>query len=288
MEGIQNEQLKTIKIAGIAGSPRKNGITAGLLLKALEGAEAAGAETMPVFLADEELEPCRGCNGSCWEKLQCVHEPASGIRNARFQDADGLVMAVPVYCWQMNGLTQMFMEKMRWNTGSVLKHLNRRGAFGITCAGGSGTGCILALQALYRYFYNWSFHGIKPLPVTPFNLDSAMDEAYTSGRVLVETIRGGLKPFLSIGAAMADLESLPYMTAGPLDELRLIVKQLQDRFSDISEPLVKKLHSEAGSAEQAWEKGDRPAASSHLSEAYMAGRQAWNTWANSAPGNNST
>ena len=266
---------KQIKIAGIVGSPHKDGMNAQLLKKALAGAEEAGAETMTVFLADEEMEPCQGCGGNCWETHECIHDPASAVRNARLQDADGLVMAVPVYCWQMNGLTHLFIDKMRWDTDSVLEPRNRRAAFGIACAGGSGTGCVLGLQSLYRYFYNWAFHGLSPLPVTRFNFRSALEEAHAGGQAMVGAIRGGLKPFPSLGAAMADLETLPYMMDGPVDELRFIVQQLQAGLPESSEPLVGVLHKEARLAEEAWLNGERQLAADHLSKAYHAGNQAW-------------
>jgi NAD(P)H-dependent FMN reductase len=264
-----------IKVAGIVGSPHKDGMTAQLVRQALAGAEAAGARTMLVFLADEEMEPCLGCEGGCWETRECVHDPASAARHERFQDADGLVMAVPVYCWQMSGLSHLFIDKMRWDTGSVLEPRNPRAAFGIACAGGSGTGCVLALQALYRYFYNWAFHGIRPLPVTRFNFDRALQEARAGGEALVGAVRGGLQPFASLGAAMADLETLPHMMEGPVDELRLIVQQLQAGLPESSQPLVQTLYAEARLAEEAWAAGDRQLAAAHLSKAYDAGNRTW-------------
>lgn len=265
----------SVKIAGIVGSPHKDGMTARLVRQALAGAATAGAETMLLFLADEEMQPCQGCDGNCWETRECVHDPASSVRHARLQDADGLVMAVPVYCWQMSGLTHLFIDKMRWDTGSVLQPRNPRAAFGMACAGGSGTGCVLALQALYRYFYNWAFHGIRPLPVTRFNFAAALEQAHAGGAELVETVRGGLQPFASLGAAMADLESLPYMMAGPLDELRLIVQQLQAGLPESAAPLVHTLHEQARRAEAARAAGDGQAAAAYLSAAYDAGNRAW-------------
>ena len=272
---ILREQPIPIRIVGIVCSPHKDGMTSQLVKQTLEGARIAGAEVSLAYLADEKMEPCKGCDGNCWETYECVNEQNSANRHLRFQEADGLVMAVPVYCWQMNSLTHLFIDKMRWDTGSVLKPQNQRAAFGIACAGGSGTGCVLALQALYRYFYNWAFHGIKPLPVTRFNFRQALDEAYIGGGALVGAIRSGLQPFPNLGAAMADLENLPHMMDGPVDELRLIVQQLLAGLPASSETLVRTLYAEATLAEDAWIKGDRQLAATHLSIAYDAGNQAF-------------
>ena len=280
-----NEKGKQLKIVGIACSPHKNGMTAQLLQQALDGAKAAGAEVRTEFLIDEKMEPCLGCGGDCWGIFECVHEKSektnmdqnlsSSAFHSRLQEADGIVMAVPVYCWQMNSLTHLFIDKMRWDTGSVLNPRNQRAAFGIACAGGSGTGCVLALQALYRYFYNWAFHGIRPLPVTRFNFDNALKEAYNGGMELAAVIRGGLKPFPGLGAAMADLETLPYMMDGPVDELRMVVGQLLDRLPESSEPLISVLYEEAGLGEDAWATGDRQAAAVHFGKAWEAGQKAF-------------
>jgi hypothetical protein len=134
---------------------------------------------------------------------------------------------------------------------------------------------VLGLQALYRYFYNWAFHGISPLPVTRFNFRNALEEAHARGQAMVGTIRGGLQPFPSLGAAIANLETLPYMMDGPVDELRFIVQQLQAGLPESSQPLVRVLYAQARLAEKAWANGERQLAAEHLSKAYHAGNQAW-------------
>ena len=74
-----------IKIVGIVGSPHKEGMTAKLLRQTLAGAEAAGAQTMTVFLADDEMEPCQGCDGNCWETRECAFDPAAAAGTRAFR-----------------------------------------------------------------------------------------------------------------------------------------------------------------------------------------------------------
>jgi multimeric flavodoxin WrbA len=264
-----------IKIIGIVSSPHKDGMTFQLVQQALAGAKAADAEIQLSFLADEMMDPCQGCGGDCWETGECVNDHSQTTHLACLQEADGLIIGVPVYFWQMNGLAHLFIDKMRWNTGSVLEPHNQRAAFGISCAGGSGTGCVMALQALYRYFYNWAFHGIAPLPVTRFNFQQALEESFTGGTCIVKTIRDGLQPFQSLGEALADLEKLPYMMDGPIDELRLIVHQLMAGIPKSSDPRVLSLYAEAALAEKAFSEGNRQLAAVHYSKAYYDGNMAW-------------
>ena len=49
------------KIYAVNGSPRKNGNTAQLLQKALDGAASAGAEVKLIQLADLNFSGCRSC-----------------------------------------------------------------------------------------------------------------------------------------------------------------------------------------------------------------------------------
>lgn len=264
-----------VHVLGIIGSPHKHGMTARLAQSALRGARDAGAETSLLYLADEDLKPCRACGGRCFDTQVCVQDEVATTRHAQLQHADGLVMCVPVYCWQLNGLTSLFIDKMRWDTGSVLRPRNRRAALGIACAGGSGTGCVLALQALYRYFYNWAFHGISPIPVTRFNFDVALEEAAQGGARLVARLREGVEPFGSLGEAMLDYESLPYMGYTPVDELALIVRQQLTALEGYEHALAHTLREEATHASDALARGERAVAAQHLAAAYEAGRAAW-------------
>ncbi|MGQ9680942.1 MAG: flavodoxin family protein [Anaerolineae bacterium] len=264
-----------MRIIGILGSPHREGLTARLLQAALEGAREAGAEIKLYHLADQSLQACCACEGDCWGRLYCVRDRESTAWQAQLQDCQGLVMAVPVYCWQLPGLTSLFMDRMRWDTGSVLQPRNPRAALGIACAGGSGTGCVLALQALYRYFYNWAFHGIAPLPASRFNHAQALVEARTRGADLVSAIRAGIQPFSSLGAAMAHYEALPHMKETPLDELRLLVQWLRRGLLEHDVTLPFAFVQQADAAERAWQQGRRERAAAHLSRAYGMGVRLW-------------
>jgi hypothetical protein len=74
---------------------------------------------------------------------------------------------------------------------------------------------------------------------------------------------------------MADLDALPHMMDGAVDELRLIVRQLQAGIDISSGLLAGVLHSEARLAGEAWEAGDRQLAAEHFGRAYEAGNKAW-------------
>jgi len=267
-----------MKVLGIVGSPHKNGMTAKLVKKALKGAREEGVETEILYLIDEELKYCEGCSGGCFQTLKCVKDEKATLRSQRVSSCDALVFGVPVYCWQINGLSSLFIDKQRFNTGSIVApSTNTRPALGIAVAGGSGTGCILALQSLYKYLFNWSFRGIDPLPVTRFNFDEALELAEKYGKHLVQIARGK-KQFSSFGEAIAYYETLEFMKYTPIDELHFIVKSIlkvlenREEVNDLKEQLLNELNL----AEESLSIGDRLNGAIHLDNAYRIGVKAWN------------
>jgi multimeric flavodoxin WrbA len=263
------------RIVVINSSPRRDGMTARLARAAMRGAESEGARVETLHLVDEKLESCRSCGGDCWSTLSCIHDPAATERAARLQGADGIVMAVPVYCWQLNSLASLFIDKMRWNTGSVLRPRNARAAMGIASAGGSGTGCVLALQTLYKYFANWSFHGVAPLPVTRFNFEQALEKAEEGGRLLAREIRSGIEPFADLGDAMLHYEELPFMQCTMLDELALIVAQILSGLDSMPKARSAAYLAAAEQSLALHAAGNRRAASTALAAAYAQGAALW-------------
>ncbi len=103
------------KIYAVNGSPRKNGNTAQLLQKALEGAASAGAEVKLIQLADLNFSGCRSCF-AC-KKLAnpspgcMLKDDLAEILKELFQ-ADGIIMGSPIYFGAESGLYRNFLERL--------------------------------------------------------------------------------------------------------------------------------------------------------------------------------
>ncbi len=85
-----------VKILGIVGSPRVGGNTEILVAEALKAAEAEGAETELVRLAEVEVKPCNGCL-VCKETKECVIEDDFRPIFDKMVAADGIILGSPVY-----------------------------------------------------------------------------------------------------------------------------------------------------------------------------------------------
>ncbi len=103
------------KIYAVNGSPRKNGNTAQLLQKALEGAVSAGAEVKLIQLADLDFSGCRSCF-AC-KKLAnpssgCVLKDDLAEILKELLQADGIIMGSPIYFGAESGLYRNFLERL--------------------------------------------------------------------------------------------------------------------------------------------------------------------------------
>ena len=103
------------KIYAVNGSPRKNGNTAQLLQKALEGAASAGAEVKLIQLADLNFSGCRSCF-AC-KKLAnpspgCILKDDLAEILKELLQADGIIMGSPIYFGAESGLYRNFLERL--------------------------------------------------------------------------------------------------------------------------------------------------------------------------------
>lgn len=85
-----------MKIVGINGSPTKNGNNSFLLSKALSSAEENGAIVENIFLADYNIEYCKGCL-KCMELGKCVIKDDFEMIKKKLYNSDGAIFASPSY-----------------------------------------------------------------------------------------------------------------------------------------------------------------------------------------------
>jgi len=89
--------MQKVKVLGVVGSPRKNGNTAKLVKKALEGcASVSGVETEFYEMAGKKFRHCIGCY-ECVEAGACVFKDDFQDFVNRYMQADGIIWGSPVY-----------------------------------------------------------------------------------------------------------------------------------------------------------------------------------------------
>ena len=99
-----------MKILAIVGSPRLNGNTGYLVDQALEEAEKLGAETEKLVISQYRVNPCLG-HADCASFDVCRQEDDAGWILEKFGAADGVILATPVYYYNVSAQMKTFIDR---------------------------------------------------------------------------------------------------------------------------------------------------------------------------------
>lgn len=181
-------------IVGLNASPNEGGLTASMLLQALEGASAGGAETRAVHMKTLELLACLQCDdgwGLCRREGRCVIEDDFQALREDLWRADALVISTPVYFGEVSEVAKSFLDRLRRCevAGPPDNRFEGKFGLGIAAAGGSGGGIVSCQQALERYFQHLRMKVFDLIPVTRLSRGYKLDTARAAGRALAESLK---------------------------------------------------------------------------------------------------
>lgn len=135
-----------MKVLMLNGSPRANGNTA-LALKELEKVFAAeGIEVETVQLGNKPIRGCVACGG-CYKAGRCVLDDSLEELAAKFQEADGLVVASPVYYASANATLIAALDRLFYST-----RFDKTMKVGASIAVARRGGCSATFDQLNKYF----------------------------------------------------------------------------------------------------------------------------------------
>ena len=137
---------KKLGVLMINGSPRVGGNTAVALR---EMADVFAAEGVEIEIVQIGAEPVRGCIacGSCSENGKCVFDDVVNTLAPKFDAADGLVVASPVYFASANATLVACLDRLFYSTG--FDKTMKVGA-SVVCARRGG--CSATFDELNKYF----------------------------------------------------------------------------------------------------------------------------------------
>ena len=101
-----------MNIIGIIASPRKEGNTAWIVNRILEGAKEQGAETQSFSFSDLEIKPCRGCWGCHKGDQGCVIKDDMQKLNDAIDHANAIVFGSPIFMMQMSAQAKILIDRM--------------------------------------------------------------------------------------------------------------------------------------------------------------------------------
>lgn len=137
---------KTIKVLMINGSPRAEGNTA-LALREMERVFAEqGIQVETVQIGGQAIRGCVACNG-CAKLGKCVYDDIVNELAVKFEKADGLVVASPVYYASANATLVACLDRLFYSS-----HFDKTMKVGASVVCARRGGCSATFDELNKYF----------------------------------------------------------------------------------------------------------------------------------------
>lgn len=138
--------MSNLKVLLLNGSPRPNGNTAVALREMEKVFNENGVDTEIVNVGNRDVRGCVACNG-CATKGKCVFDDVVNEIAPKFEEADGLVVASPVYFASANATLIACLDRLFYSTG--FDKTMKVGA-SVVCARRGG--CSATFDELNKYF----------------------------------------------------------------------------------------------------------------------------------------
>lgn len=135
-----------MKVLMINASPHPKGNTS-IALREMEQVFAEeGVEVETVRIGSQAIRGCIACN-HCYETGKCVFDDAVNETAPKFEAADGLVVATPVYYASPSGTIETFLDRLFYST-----HFDKTMKVGAAISVARRAGTTATMDALNKYF----------------------------------------------------------------------------------------------------------------------------------------
>ena len=138
--------MKQLKVLMLNGSPKAKGNTSIALQEMEQVFHENGIETETVLVGNKDIRGCVAC-GSCYEKGKCVFDDVVNELAPKFEEADGLVIASPVYYASANATLITCLDRLFYST-----HFDKTMKVGASVVCARRGGCSATFDELNKYF----------------------------------------------------------------------------------------------------------------------------------------
>ena len=135
-----------MKVLIINGSPRVNGNTSIAVDEVAKTFETEGIETEIIQIGNKDVRGCIAC-GSCAESGKCVFDDVVNELASKFEEAEGLVIASPVYYASANATLIACLDRLFYST-----HFDKTMKVGASIVVARRGGCSSTYDELNKYF----------------------------------------------------------------------------------------------------------------------------------------
>ena len=135
-----------MKVLIINGSPRVNGNTT-IAIREMENVfKADGIDTETVQVGNKDIRGCIAC-GKCFDTGKCVFDDIVNELAPKFEEADGLVIASPVYYASANATLIACLDRLFYST-----HFDKTMKVGASVVCARRGGCSATFDELNKFF----------------------------------------------------------------------------------------------------------------------------------------
>ncbi|MBO4903460.1 MAG: flavodoxin family protein [Lachnospiraceae bacterium] len=135
-----------MKVLIINGSPRVDGNTSIAVNEMVKVFESEGIETEVALIGNKDIRGCIACR-SCAQTGKCVFDDAVNELAPKFEEADGLVVASPVYYASANATLIACLDRLFFST-----HFDKTMKVGASVVVARRGGCSATYDELNKYF----------------------------------------------------------------------------------------------------------------------------------------
>lgn len=135
-----------MKVLLVNGSPHPNGNTSIALSEMMKEFEKEGTETTLLQIGNKNIWGCIACR-RCAETGKCVFEDSVNEAAPLFEEADGVVIATPVYYASANATLIAFLDRLFFST-----HFDKTMKVGAGVAVARRGGCSSTFDELNKFF----------------------------------------------------------------------------------------------------------------------------------------
>ncbi len=135
-----------MKVLIINGSPRVGGNTTVAVNELLKTFEEEGVHAEAVQIGNKAIRGCIAC-GSCMNSGKCAFDDAVNELAPKFEEADGLIVASPVYYASANATLIAFLDRLFYST-----HFDKSMKVGASVVVARRGGCSATFDELNKYF----------------------------------------------------------------------------------------------------------------------------------------
>ncbi|MBP5363691.1 MAG: flavodoxin family protein [Ruminococcus sp.] len=148
-----------MKVLVITGSAHKNGTSAYLAERFIQGAEEAGHEVYRFDAAFKDIHPCIACEKCHTDASVCTFKDDMNELNPHLIEADVVVLVSPIYYFDINAQLKVVID--RFYANDSLLHGDKKAVLMVTMADKSGataSGAIESFKGMTKYL-DWEVKG---------------------------------------------------------------------------------------------------------------------------------